>query len=715
MRSSFALIVFFLFSFPVAQAVPNASQVGNAAIGGAVGGLLGNQVGNGRGKTIATAAGAVTGVVIASGCKPSMGTALGGLLGGWLGSQVGGGNGSNVAAGVGAGIGALLGSDCSPIAKAAQATPLTAMAPFTINGLKLTPMTGFPQEAFMGMPPIVTPTDAMVAAKTVRKLADVSAQARVDGNPELAVLSMYWAKRISATTLGVLSASLQSLSTNTGDTARVPSRAVVILPSFNDFKQNNNHALIDASFEMFAANDYATSKGVMVADNGGFGAALSFLDNLTRPTSAPTSAPAPAPAANTGIPKGLVGLPLNVVVKLPDGTFALQTDDALTLYNPNSAPTNVPLTQLDFKVRTAALSGKRQAAAPMMFKILDNSNSWTFGEYLTAVRSSHKIEINLVAPNNLVDLGINRKVQAYIDADGMVSNSPTSGVNAYKTQPPFKHAVDMLASIDRSKPIVAYADACRELQRGWYYTLDGQHAQLAQTVCFGGRYGDESGKMYVRTFFVGEIGTVIQTAESANQDKANQKAMTNALTNGEAFSDVLALLPLVGNVEGAMRCMGEYSYSQQASISNVLLKTGVPAQQLPPTMDNNLAIAKLAGWTPPPADEWSFDRVTNCVGAIPLAGYAGGAVKLVDKVANHAWVNVLSDLSAARVDRLRAVTDAFNAPSSMNGYFSGVKNVKELFPNNPKASAFTKDVYDAIMSGQSFAQASAAITAQFVN
>jgi len=701
-----------LLVVPTVEAIPDASQAGNAALGGVVGGLLGNQVGNGRGKTVATAAGAVAGVVIASGCKPTLGTALGGALGGFLGSQVGGGNGSNIAAGVGAGIGALLGSDCSPIAKIAKPVPLSSIAPFTINGLDITPMTGFPQEAFMGMPPIVTPNDAMVAAKTVRKLADASAQARVDGNTELAVLSMYWAKRISATTMGVLSASLNSIATNTGKTASVPSKAVVILPSFNDFRQNNSQALLDAGLEMFAANEYALSKGVMVADNGGFGSALSFLEKITK-TNAQAPAPIQAPVAKPQQPKGLVGLPLNVVVMLPDGTFALQTDDALTLYNPNSTPSTVPLTKLDFKVRTAALSKERRDAAPMMFTVNKNANEWVFGAYQQTI-TGRAFDVRIVSPYKLVDVLPTPKVQAYIGSDGTVENSPVSGERAYKSQPDFKYALDTLTYIERAKPIADYMDACRQMGRGYYYTLDGQSAQLVQTVCFNDRYNDKN-IMYARTFFVGEKGAVIQTAESANQDKANQNEMTKALTNGEAFSDVLALLPLVGNIEGGMRCMGDYSYAQQASIGNALMKTGLSAKKLPPTIENNLAIAKLSGWTPPPSDEWSFERVINCVGAIPLIGYAGGAVKMVDKVANHAWVNVLSDMSEARIKKLQDITEAFNAPSTLNGYVHGVSNVKALFPNNPKASAFSKDMYDAIMSGQGFAQASAGITAQFVD
>lgn len=719
--SKIAIAVIFSQS-AVSFAMPDLSQVGQAAAGGAVGGFIGNQIGNGRGKTLATAAGAVTGVVIASGCKATAKTAIGGLIGGLIGSQFGGGNGSKALAGVGAGVGALLGSDCQAAANPVAPTPLPNMAPFTMNELTLTPMNGFPQEAFMGIPPIVTPQDVLAAAGTVRKLADLSAQARADGNPELSFLSMYWAKRISATTVGILSASLNSIATNTGKTASIPAKGVVILPSFNEYSSSDtqNQALLNALSSMMAANEYAASKGVMVADLNGFSSAMNFLNNIGNKLAQPQpqAAPAPAPVAQAAPAqaasqphKGLVGLPLNVVVKLPDGTFAMQSDDALTLYNPNDTATDVPLNKLDFKVRTAAFSEARKAAAPMMFKINDAANNWEFSTYIQFAPGA--FEVNEAIPNKLVDVKRHGTTVSYVEGDGSIGNDPTSGKVAYRTDSNFRNAMNLLQDINTTKSVNDFTDVClNDLKLSQYETLDGKYARILQNVCFDGAYGNQK-KMYVRTYFIGELGkNPVQTSESANMDKANQNEMTKALTNGAAFSDVLSLVPVAGNVESGLRCLGDYTMAQQAAIGNALMRTGLPASDLPFSREKNMAIAKLSGWTPPPADEWSFDRVVNCASALPLAGYAGTAVKAMDHAAGN---SILSGMSQASIDKLHALAEAFNSPSSISGYFKGIQNVNDLFPSNPKASAFVKSIYDMVSSGQGFYQASQAITGQLIN
>ena len=674
MRLSKIFIAAILSQSAVSIAMPDLSQFGQAAAGAAAGGLLGNQVGNGRGKTLATAAGSVAGVVIASGCKATARTAIGGLLGGLIGSQFGGGNGSKALAGLGAAAGALFGSDCQAAANPVAAAPLENMAPITMNELTMTPMNGFPQEAFMGIPPIVTPQDALAAASTVRKLADLSAQARTEGNPELSILSMYWAKRISSTTVCILSASLNSIATNTGKTASIPPKGVVILPSFNEYSAggNQNQALLNAMSSMMAANEYAASKGVMVADLNGFSNALNLLGQLagnaapqqTTPQQqlapAPIAQPAPAQAASA-TPKGMVGLPLNVVVKLPDGTFAMQTDDALTLYNPNDTATDVPLNKLDFKVRTAAFSEQRKAAAPMMFKINDAATNWGFATYIQIAPGP--FSLNIATPNKLIDVRRRDMTVAYIEGDGSIGSDPTSGKIAYRTDHKFSNAMDLLQRIGTTKSVTEFINVCaNDLKLSAYQVLDGKYARIMQNVCFKGAYGNQD-KMYVRTYFIGELGkNPIQTSESANLDKANQNEMTKALTNGAAFSDVLSLLPLVGNVESGLRCMGDYTMAQQAAIGNALMKTGLPASDLPFNRQKNMAIATLSGWTPPPADEWSFDRVVNCASALPIVGYAGTAVKAADQAASHAGANILSGMSQASIDKLHALTDAFNSP-----------------------------------------------------
>lgn len=705
-----------LFYIPIGHALPTAEQAGNAAIGGAVGGLLGNQIGNGRGKTIATAAGAATGVVIASGCKVTYGTAIGGVLGGLLGSQVGGGNGSNIMAGVGAGVGALLGSDCQPGAEPVAVAPLPGVPPFEINGLTLTPVNGFPQDAFFGIPPIVTPNDMFAAAHMVRRLTDITLEARANDNPELAVLSMYWAKRISTTATSILYASLQSIHTNTGKTASIPAKGLVILPAFNEFQPANQHrALFDAMKEMLYANEYASTKGVMVADNGGFGAALDFLNKAIAPPAPQATASATiAAATDTAIPKGLVGLPLNVALRAPDGVIFMKTDDALTIHNPNDKASNLSLDEIDFMARTAKLSPARQAASNLMFAINKAETEWTFNEYRPKIRG-RQFETHIAAPNKIVDRESGNEVVAYLTDTGRVTSFPEIGEHAYRTNEQYNRAVDILEAIEIAKPVRSHINSCVAAGSGHYYTLDGAYANLMQAICFQGQYSDKN-KMYVRTFYIGERGkNLVQQKESVILDRQNQDAMDLALINGKAFSDVTAFVPVYSNIEAGLSCVGKYTLAQQNEIVDVVLRiddkeSNVQARQRASqvpryargTYNKNLSI--MAGWTPPPMDEWNFDRVVNCVTAMPMLGYTGSMVNLADKIAARAGGHVLSGLTEKRINLLRDITDAFATPVFFKNYMKDIRNVQTLFPENLSAAAFVKATYDVLMHSQNMGQ-----------
>lgn len=701
-----AIAVLLLQVSSFAQAVPTAEQAGKAAIGGAVGGLLGNQVGNGRGKTIATAAGAATGVVIASGCKVTAGTALGGVLGGLLGSQVGGGNGSNIMAGVGAGVGALLGSDCQPGAEPVAPAPLPSAEPFVINGLSLTPMSGFPQEAFLGIPPIVTPADALAAAKIVRLLTDISASARKD-NPELSVLSMYWAKRISTTTLGILSASLSAIQTNKGDSATIPARGLVILPSFNEFRSGGaQHALFDAMNEMIAADSYANTRGILVADAGG----LDSIFGLFGKIGAPPPPQQQSAVFTSTVPKVLLGLPLNQKLRLANGTYVLKSADALTVYNPNNEGIELPLDKLDFIPRAPSPSIDRRKAAELMFALNESSKDWAFNVYRHRVGN---FQTEVAAPNKLIDEVRGNVAVAYFDREGRIAEQPEDGEREYARNGKYRRAVDTISAVVNSSAVRKHIEACRSAGRGNYGILEGLYANLWQAVCFDGRYTDGN-KSYVRTFYIGEGAEVVQTLASMNRDLNNQKAMTEAIVNGGALSDIKAFIPLVGNIESGYRCMGEYTMSQSDYIESILLETA-KENGLPRHVKGNHATAIMAGWTPPPLDEWNLDRVINCVSAMPFIGYTGSAVKVADKAANYAWMGFLSDAGGRRIDLLRNITDSFSSPARLKSYVQGVKNVQGLVPDNPSASLLVKTIYDLLMSGENLIQTVGGITTLHAN
>lgn len=680
---------------------PSFEQAGKGALGAAVGGAVGNQVGGGRGRTAATAAGAGLGVVIASGCKVGVGTVAGGMLGGLLGSQAGGGNGKNAMAGIGAALGALFGSDCSPGANLAKPTAIANAQPININGLRLTPVTGFSPEAFGGISPIVVPEDISAASRAVKLFADDAKASFAAGNTERALLSMYWAKRISTTTMGILNSSLQAINNNSGKNVKVPSKALIILPAFNEPRQADTTVALLGDLYQLEQEQQASyfADRVQIADNSGFGNVADFLRRASDNAKAKPTILAQSKSAPASIITELAGIPKNVVYQLADGTQVMKSDDALTIYNPGDAEITLPLDQLDFMPRTPELSAARQAATAMMYKMREGQMKWAFGTY--AARSGGDFNTIIQKPNKILDLARNRREVGYFNASGEIDSSPDSGVTAYRSNAPYKRAIDTLDAVDQASPIRLHANGCLSSHHSHYTALGGMYANQLQAVCFDGNYSAPR-PLSIKTFYIGEGKEIVQTMESLMKDKAAQKAMENAMVNGKTASDLLSFAPVAGNLESGLQCLGTYTISQYQAASIALGGDTLKDKSI---LNAGRAIdaAKLAGWTPPEPEEWSLDRVANCVGAIPLAGTAAGVVKGAGLASAKLGANVLAGLGS-KLDTIRRITGAFENPLTYRQFMNGVKTAEGLVPGNPAAGKVVKAVYDSLMTGQNMSQ-----------
>lgn len=609
---------------------------------------------------------------------------------------------NNLIASIGTRVAPSLCNDCQLQVDPAPGALSPNMPSFTLNGLKLTPVNGFPKEAFMGIPPIVTPEDTLAAAKMVHTLSDISLKTRTE-NPELSILSMYWAKRISTTTLSILSSSLYAIKTNTGTSARIPAKGLVILPAFNEFNYESKQPLQLGKIENTpVSSKLATSKSIMVAYNGGFGVALDFLNKVSVAPPVQQSAQLPAAQSST-----LVGLPLNTAFKMPDGMFVMKTVDALTVFNPNDTASDLPLDKLDFMARTLTPSRARQAAAPLMFAINGSSKNWSFSNYQRRVQS---FENFLATPNKIIDINHGRQVAAYLNEAGQVDQSPDSGERAYRTSAIYRRAMDTMVETVNSTPVRLHTNACYAANRSYYETLNGKYANLLQSICYKEPLDNQ---VYVRTFFIGGDGNeIVQTSESLNRDSKNQQAMIEAMVNGEALNNALSFIP--GNIKNNLQCAGDYTFSQLGFISQAVMDIGTPASSLRVT-PKKYDIATMASWAPPSSDEWDLGRVTSCMNVTQPAASAAPTAKNVARAAMQPDTNVLSELSAARLELVRSATSAFNSPLTLKEYVRSAPDAKALFPGNPNASAFVKNIHDTLMTGQNMYQMANGLTTLYAD
>lgn len=674
-----------------------------AAAGAAVGGVVGNQVGGGRGRTAATAAGAVVGSVIASGCRVTSGTVVGGFLGGLLGSQVGGGNGRNVMAGVGASVGAMLGSDCSPVASA-SAPAVLSVPPFLFNGLSFKPVTGFPLEAFQGVPPMVSVEDIGAARSVARKLAQAAAADYKAGNVDSAMLKMYWAKRIGVVSMTTTGRSLEAMSSirasrSAGASSRVvgrassvsmslPAKGIVILPTFNQDRQDRAKvASLWDSLGTVASADW--SRGVAVADNSGLSGLLNIVGKVVGGQNGqPVGNGHRASAGPLVLPPEARGLPEGQVLQLDGGVLMMKTAGSMVFYNVGDEPVAVPLDKLDFVPRTPTPSAARMAAAGVMKRINENVTNWTFGSYKSQTFGRY-FSVWFDAPNRIVDLERGGQVVAYVDGAGSVTGlGKADGERAYKGDASFRLAANVLGSVRKSSDVMGFANGCRVEGYAEYEELHGDSANLLTTICFDGRKDRASTQKWKQTFWLDDSGKAVQTLDSMIADQKVVQSMKKAMLVGATASDILGFVPIVGNIESGFQC-AESPTASQALATSALMSGSL--------FENKFPMARLAGWKPDP-QEWDVPHVANCLGAIPLAGTA---IK-VGKGGVGLATGVVSKLE--NPGRLEMVFNAFDNPSTLRGYVEGVKEVESLYPGNSTAASFVKSMYDGAMTGLNIGQ-----------
>lgn len=706
-----ALVVAGASSLSVSSAMADdLSELVRGAAGGIVGAALGNQVGDGKGRAAATAAGAVAGTMIASGCSVSAKSGVGALLGGLLGYQVGGGNGKNVMAGVGASLGAWLASDCSPMASAAAPVALPGPA-FRFNGLSMQPMSGFPVEAFRGVPPILTTDDLEAAREVSVRLAAGAKESYQAGDSETALLKLYWAKKIGLAALAVTSASLDavaSLSANGGKArAMIPAKTLVVLPAYDSGMAAPSGDKVAAWLfggEQVATLDWKNS--FQVADNGASGLLNGLLGvvNAVAGNGAAqqggrvgaTSSPSVSAAGN-GQPRltpELAGLREGQPLQLANGIILVKQQGNLTAYNPGNEATVLPLDALDFLPRAPELSQGRKAAAGLMKRMRENQTRWSFDVYgQGGKRFSNIVE----KPNRIVDRVLGSKTVAYFDEDGGVTSTRQVGEFAFKQNANFKTAITVLDSLDKSSVTAKFFDRCRSNNHSGFDALDGQYSDTMQAVCFSGNYSAPV-QVATRTFWIGDVGKAVQTLESMIEDQEFLNAMRSALVGGKVTSDVLSALGTpVGNVESALQCFGRDSLAQMAAVEGVRMGYAKPGSRIV-AAGTGYAKARILGWQPDPA-EWGLERVANCIGSVPLVGgVVAGGVKVAGKLSD----GVIAALPA--VDKMETAFKLFNTPASFGKYTDGVKAAADLFPENATAARFVKSAYDAMMSGYNMVQ-----------
>lgn len=263
-----------------------------------------------------------------------------------------------------------------------------------------------------------------------------------------------------------------------------------------------------------------------------------------------------------------------------------KTNDGIVLHNPDTKPTLIDLNKVNFMPILDRPSANKVNAAGLvarMNRVLDEAiaesasrRQNTFGVF----------NYHTVAPNNFV-LGDRR---AFIDANGNATAVDDPAVRArYKTDAVFKYAVD-LNSYDNLENDPIYQQMRSTCQ---YMAWRNHYGNALEYVRYSCTRPDNT-VTYSRTYVIGNDYKT-QSWDSLAQDKRYRDALDQADKSARVAEAVAAFLPLLGDVDGAMRCadMPSLTYLVANTFLNRNINDDVRKSiQFAPEADNPSAVGK---------------------------------------------------------------------------------------------------------------------------
>jgi hypothetical protein len=222
-----------------------------------------------------------------------------------------------------------------------------------------------------------------------------------------------------------------------------------------------------------------------------------------------------------------------------------KTDDGIVLHNPDSKPALIDLNQVNFMPILDRPSSNKVKAA----KLVANMDR-VFDDALAEASARHQntfgvFNYNSMAPNIYV-LGDRR---AFIDANGNATTVDDPAVrNRYKSDPVFKYAID-LQSYDNLQNDQIYRQMKSNCQYMAWRNHYGDALEYVRYSCIR----PDNTVTYSRTYVIGNDYTT-QSWDSLAKDKRYRDALEQADKSARVVEALTAFLPLIGDVDAAMRC-----------------------------------------------------------------------------------------------------------------------------------------------------------------
>ena len=437
------------------------------------------------------------------------------------------------------------------------------------------------------------------------------------------------------------------------------------------------------------------SKGVQVVELG-LNSILNVINSATNSRNINSSASIVEMEDNS---RKLATLPIGEVMERPDGLHIRRDASGYAIYNKDDVGREIDMERLNFIPKLHAPSAQWQAAARKISDLSEKRLDYFF-KITQHTYSSGWFHVE--KPNRYTRNG---QVIAHFGPNFEFSQHPNrAGENSYASHPDFRLAVDVNEVTSRFI-FSNFVPVCNSKSFGTYNRIAGGNANLVIANCHN---GSESAVVYSRTYYLDEdalrTGALFPTVDSLMSDRRTRKAMNEAYDTGENVSDMLGLIPLVGEIESGLQCLGKSTMSQRANLAKEFgfIDGQNAAQNLKNRVSGDVFAVKaeMVGWKPSASGKGALETTANCLSAIPFGSYALRATNKIGK-----FIGVGDIFAKSRnIEGLDSLLRLFDAPLKPTSVMEGLRIAESMAPRSPMAASFTKNLYDAMQRSYNMTQ-----------
>lgn len=362
-----------------------------------------------------------------------------------------------------------------------------------------------------------------------------------------------------------------------------------------------------------------------------------------------------------------IGSAYSVADSLGNKYIVEKTTDGIILHNPNSGPTKVDLNQLNFMPLLEKPDQYRYDAA----KIVRNINSIFDGAMMSETRTGGRVSLGghySIAPN-VLKLG--DKI-GYLNADGSLATADLPSVRKlYAENRAFKLAVDLTTKQDLEKDnqFINFKHSCSNR------SFRERHGDALEYATYSCR-DSKNNTTYSRTFVIGN-NFATQGWDSLLKDKGYVDALKSAAQSAKVAEAFAAITPVLGNLDGASRCVTGDSFVYQ--IANNALSSDV-----------NSDVRKLLAYSEPLESPSAVAKVLDC--AQGVAG-VGNVRRALSGGANLLKMNGI--FTSPKFTQTTDMMSLFDSKIYTRNVLENVVSKASEF-SSPTAALLTKVFYDHV-------------------